>query len=319
MRILGVDTSCDDTGVGLVVEGRVVANLRASQEALHAPFGGVVPELASREHLRWLDRLVAEALAQGGLALEDLDLLAVTRGPGLVGPLLVGLNYVKALAWSLDKPYLAIHHLEGHLASAWVGLKEEPPFLALIASGGHTHLFEVSAWGDYRLLGATRDDAVGEAFDKAARLLGLGYPGGPLLEALAREGDPHAVSFPLPLKGQKGYDFSFSGLKTALVQRLEQGFAREDLAASFQEAALRHLVQVVRRAARDLGHTTVLIVGGVAQNARLQALCEGLKVYFPLPGLATDNGAMIALAAWLRWQGKGDPLELPASPYLPLA
>lgn len=320
MWVLGIDTSCDDTGVGLVRDGQVVVNLVASQVALHEAYGGVVPELASREHLKVLPSLTERALAEAGISREELGLIAATRGPGLIGALLVGYTFAKGLAWALGRPFYAVHHLEAHIAAAWPeGL--EPPFLALVASGGHTHLFEVQALGRYRLLGATRDDAAGEAFDKVARLLGLGFPGGPEIERLAREAR-EAIPFPKPLKGQKGYDFSFSGLKTKALQLLEQGFPRISLARGFQEAAIGHLAEVVLRAARDTGHRVLLVAGGVAANRALQARFRraGLRVHFPPQGLSQDNGAMVALAAWRRHQGgfPPSPLSLGATAYWPL-
>jgi len=317
---LGIDTSCDDTGVGVVRDGMVLANLVASQTALHAEFGGVVPEYASREHTRVIDRLVAEALEEAGVGPGDLDLVAATYGPGLVGPLLVGLSYAKGLALGLGVPFYGIHHLEAHLAAAGA---VEPPYLALLASGGHTHLFDVPREGEYRLLGATRDDAAGEAFDKVARLLGLGYPGGPRIAELAEEGDDRAVPFPVPLKGQKGYDFSFSGLKTAAARFLEKGYRKEDLAASFERVVAESLVDTVARAARALGRKRVVVAGGVAANARLRRRLEetGLLLHLPPPELATDNGAMVALAALKRIR-RGEPPSpwtLEAKPYAPLA
>ncbi len=320
MIALGIDTSCDDTGVGVVRDGMVLANLVASQTALHAEFGGVVPEYASREHTRVIDRLVAEALEEAGVGPGDLDLVAATYGPGLVGPLLVGLSYAKGLALGLGVPFYGIHHLEAHLAAAGA---VEPPYLALLASGGHTHLFDVPREGEYRLLGATRDDAAGEAFDKVARLLGLGYPGGPRIAELAEEGDDRAVPFPVPLKGQKGYDFSFSGLKTAAARFLEKGYRKEDLAASFERVVAESLVDTVARAARALGRKRVVVAGGVAANARLRRRLEetGLLLHLPPPELATDNGAMVALAALKRIR-RGEPPSpwtLEAKPYAPLA
>ncbi|WP_114313742.1 tRNA (adenosine(37)-N6)-threonylcarbamoyltransferase complex transferase subunit TsaD [Thermus caldifontis] len=320
MWILGIDTSCDDTGVGLVRDGVVVVNLVAGQVALHQVFGGVVPELASREHLKALPILVKEALAQAGIAPKDLSLIAATRGPGLIGALLVGYTFAKGFAWALGRPFYAIHHLEAHIAAAWPeGL--DPPFLALVASGGHTHLFEVQALGRYRLLGATRDDAAGEAFDKVARLLGLGFPGGPEIECLAQEAK-EKVPFPVPLREQKGYDFSFSGLKTKAVQLVEAGYPAPALAKGFQEAAVEHLAQVVLRAAKDTGHRVLLVAGGVAANRALQARFQeaGLTVHFPPKGLSQDNGAMVALAAWRRHQAgfSPSPLSLGATAYWPL-
>lgn len=320
--VLGIDTSCDDTGVGLVRDGRVVVNLVASQTLLHQRFGGVVPELASREHTQGIDGLVRQALLEGGIEVSQLDLVAATRGPGLIGALLVGYTYGKGLAFALGKPFVAVHHLEGHIYAALAEHPEvEPPFLALIASGGHTHLFEVPAWGTYRLLGATLDDAAGEAFDKSARLLGLGYPGGPEIERLARQGDASRVPLGVPLQGQEGFAFSFSGLKTAVARALERGYAPADIAARFQEVVVEHIAQVVTRAALHSGLKTLLVTGGVAQNAALKARLQaaGLRILFPPKGLATDNGAMIALAAWrTQAQNPQNQLNLPAAAYLPL-
>ncbi|HGY10716.1 MAG TPA: tRNA (adenosine(37)-N6)-threonylcarbamoyltransferase complex transferase subunit TsaD [Oceanithermus profundus] len=321
--VLGIETSCDDTGVGLVADGRIVVNRVASQTLLHAEYGGVVPELASREHTQVLDRLVTAALDEAGAAAGDLDLIAATRGPGLVGPLLVGLGYAKGLAWSLGKPFLGVHHLEGHVHGALAGAPQlEPPFLVLVASGGHTHLYHVPRWGRYELLGATRDDAAGEAFDKVARLLGLGYPGGPEIERLAAEGDPQAVPFTVPMRGRQGYDFSFSGLKTAALRFKDEGYAPADIAASFQRVAVASLAGTLERAARDTGVRRVVVAGGVAANRALRTALTAtdLEVHLPPPGLTSDNGAMIALAAAHRWsrEGRPDPLTLSAEPYWPL-
>ncbi|WP_018111144.1 tRNA (adenosine(37)-N6)-threonylcarbamoyltransferase complex transferase subunit TsaD [Thermus igniterrae] len=320
MWVLGIDTSCDDTGVGLVRNGQVVVNLVASQVALHEAYGGVVPELASREHLKALPSLTERALAEAGIGRKDLDLIAATRGPGLIGALLVGYTFAKGLAWALGRPFYAVHHLEAHIAAAWPE-DLEPPFLALVASGGHTHLFEVQALGRYRLLGATRDDAAGEAFDKVARLLGLGFPGGPEIERLARE-TGEAIPFPIPLRDQKGYDFSFSGLKTKALQLVERGAPKAALAKGFQQAAIGHLAEVVLRAAQDTGHRVLLVAGGVAANQVLQERFRraGLRVYFPAKGLSQDNGAMVALAAWRRHQAglPPSPLSLGATAYWPL-
>lgn len=322
MWILGIDTSCDDTGVGLVQDGMVVVNLVASQTLLHQRYGGVVPELASREHTQVIDGLVEQALNRAGIQVSELDLIAATRGPGLIGALLVGYTYGKGLAFALGKPFVAVHHLEGHIYAALAEHPEvEPPFLALIASGGHTHLFEVPTWGTYKLLGATLDDAAGEAFDKSARLLGLGYPGGPEIEKLAREGDAQKVPLGVPLQGQEGFAFSFSGLKTAVARAIEKGYAPADIAARFQQVAVEHIAQVVTRAAQQTGLTTLLVTGGVAQNAALKTHLQaaGLRLLFPPKGLATDNGAMIALAAWrTQAQNPQNQLDLPAAAYLPL-
>ncbi len=330
MRVLGIETSCDDTGVGITEsrEGghRVLANVVASQAAVHAPFGGVLPEAASREHLSQIDRVVGQALEQAGTTLDGLDAVAATYGPGLSGALLVGLSYGKSLAWSLGLPFVKVHHLEGHLAACFIGGDVEPPFLALIASGGHTVLFDVPAWGEYRQLGRSLDDAAGEAFDKVARLLGLPYPGGPALAELATRGNAEAVALPQPLAGQSAYDFSFSGLKTAVAVRLERDPSLEpaDVAAAFERRAIGHLLDVAGRAARDLGRSDLVVAGGVAANRRLRAALQdaGLRVHLPPPGLSTDNGAMIALAAARRLQDGGvdpDDMWADAVPYLPLA
>lgn len=323
--VLGIDTSCDDTGIGVVAGGRVLANVVASQTALHERFGGVVPEAASREHLAVIDAVLERALAEAGVDLAEVDAVAATYGPGLVGALLVGLGYGKALAWALGVPFVPIHHLEGHIASAAAGAGPRPPFLSLVASGGHTSLFEVRDWGDYSELGRTRDDAAGEAFDKVARLLGLPYPGGPALAELAEGGDPAAFDLPRPLRRQEGFDFSFSGLKTAVAVLLERepDAPRADVAASFQEAVVDTLARVTSRAAEATGLRDVVVAGGVAANRRLRERFArlGLNAAFPPPGLSSDNGAMIALAAETRLRRETpDPAwALDAHPYLPLA
>ncbi len=326
--ILGIDTSCDDTGIGLVRGGQVVSNAVASQTALHATFGGVMPEQASREHLSVIGAVLAQALEEANATLDDVTHIAATYGPGLVGALLVGLCYAKGLAWARGLPFIPVHHLEGHIASSLASGKAEPPFLCLIASGGHTSLFDVRGWGDYHELGRSRDDAAGEAFDKAARLLGLGYPGGAALSKLAQSGDPDAYPFTLPLRGQKGFDFSFSGLKTAvalLVGRDPQA-NRADVAASFERIVVESLVATTMRAAKATGHTTLVIAGGVAANRTLRGrlLSSTLDVRVPPLELATDNGAMIALAAQARLEAglvaapPKDALAIDATPYLPL-
>ena len=322
--ILGVDTSCDDTGVGVVRAGRVVANVVASQTALHAAYGGVMPEQASREHLSVIGAVLGQALAEAKVTLDEVTHVAATYGPGLVGALLVGLSYAKGLAWARGLPFVPVHHLEGHVASALEAGNAEPPFLCLIASGGHTSLFDVRAWGDYRELGRSRDDAAGEAFDKAARLLGLGYPGGPALSRLAASGNAETYPFTLPLKGQQGFDFSFSGLKTAvsvLLQK-EPDANKADVAASFERVVVESLVQTTLRAAYATGYETLIVAGGVAANERLRERLQktALIVHVPPLALATDNGAMIALAAHARLQaglGTGK-LNVDATPYLPL-
>ncbi len=323
--ILGIDTSCDDTGIGLVRGSEVVANVVASQTSLHNRFGGVVPEQASREHLNVMDAVLDKALAQATATLDDVDAVAATYGPGLVGALLVGLTYGRALAWSRGLPFLPIHHLEGHIASTLLAAGEvQPPFLCLIASGGHTSLFDVPTWGTYREVGATRDDAAGEAFDKVARLLGLPYPGGPALSHLAEGGSPEAFDLPRPLRNQRGFDFSFSGLKTAIATLLQQTSDADpaDVAASFEEAVTDSLVTTTRRAAEATGRERLVVAGGVAANRRLRARFqnERFKVHVPPLELTTDNGAMIALAAQLRLDlGTTSNWTVDAQPYLPLA
>ena len=322
LKVLGIDTSCDDTGVGVVRGTEVLANVVASQDALHAAWGGVVPEKASRQHVDVIERSLERALDEAGLKLSELDLIAATYGPGLVGALLVGLTFAKTLAWSLNKPFVPVHHLEGHIASALANEEAEPPFLCLIASGGHTSLFDVLAWGDYRELGRSRDDAAGEAFDKVARLLGLGFPGGPRLSKLAETGDPEAVTFTQPLRDQTGFDFSFSGLKTAAATLLQKqpDADKADVAASFEKTVVDSLVSVTTRAARHSGHERLVVAGGVAANKRLREAFKdsGLELHLPPFSLATDNGAMIALAAQHKAEA-GTGWSRDAAPYLPLA
>lgn len=321
MKILGIDTSCDDTGIGIVEGSKILANIVASQTAIHADWGGVVPEKASREHLNVIDQVLETALTEARLELSQIDAVAATYGPGLVGALLVGLNYAKALAWSLGKPFIEVHHLEGHIASSLLAAEIKPPFLCLIASGGHTSLFVVNAWGKYQELGKTRDDAAGEAFDKVARLLGLGFPGGPELANLAAAGDDSAFALPVPLKGQKGFEFSFSGLKTAVSVLLQKqpDAKRADVAASFQRVVIESLIDVSSRAARALEVETIVVAGGVAANKSLRQAFKkaGLNAHFPPFALATDNGAMIALAAQYKLT-EGSNWLRDAQPYLPL-
>ncbi|MBZ9751986.1 tRNA (adenosine(37)-N6)-threonylcarbamoyltransferase complex transferase subunit TsaD [Deinococcus sp. HMF7604] len=325
--ILGIDTSCDDTGVGIVElrpgGGVQVRANRVWSQTVHAQYGGVMPELASREHVERIDGILGEALSEAGVTLRDLDAVAATSGPGLVGALLVGLMYGKGLAQALDVPFFASHHLEGHIYAAASEAELSAPYLALVVSGGHTHLFDVPQAGHYVLMGATRDDAAGEAFDKVARLAGLGYPGGPAISEAATRGDPGAVPFKEPLKGQTGFDFSFSGLKTAALLAHRAGAAPDDLAASFQRAAVQTLVKTTVRAAQAAGRQTVVVSGGVAANRALREAfgTTGLRVVFPGQGLNTDNGAMIALAAAAAIEAGRTPSPLGegAVAYAPLA
>ena len=299
--IFALETSCDETAAALVThDGEIRANVVASQADLHAQFGGVVPEIASRRHLELVLPVVRQALSDAGATLDDVDLVAVTRGPGLIGALLVGVSAAKALAWTRRLPLAPVDHLDGHVASLYLEPDSlEPPFLCLLASGGHTMLLDVRARGSFGVAGRTVDDAVGEAFDKGARLLGLGYPGGAELDRLARDGDPEAFSF--PVAKLPGLDFSFSGVKTSLlyaVKKLQPGELerrRADLAASYQRALVRALVERTDAAAQLLGVERVGVVGGVAANSELRASLPWARAA-PLP-LCTDNAAMIASAA----------------------
>jgi N6-L-threonylcarbamoyladenine synthase len=296
LLILGLETSCDETAAAVVTaDGDVVANVVSSQAHLHAKFGGVVPEIASRHHLELVLPVVREALGEGGL--DGIDRVAVTQGPGLIGALLVGLSAAKALAWARKLPLVPVDHLQGHVASLYLGPDPlEPPFLCLLASGGHTLLLDVRERGSFTVLGTTLDDAAGEAFDKGARLLGLGYPGGAEIDRLARDGDPEAFAF--PVARVPGLDFSFSGVKTALlyeVRSLNVEERRADLAASYQRAIVRALVERSREAAEQTGLDRIAVVGGVAANSALRAALP--EAVAPPLELCTDNGAMIASAA----------------------
>ena len=308
--ILGLETSCDETAAALVTrEGEIRANVVASQSELHAPFGGVVPEVAARRHLELVAPVIETALDEAKAGLEDVELVAATRGPGLVGALLVGLSAAKALAWGRSLPLAPVDHLHGHIASLFLAPDPvEPPFVCLLATGGHTMVLEVSAHDRYAALGQTLDDAAGEAFDKGARLLGLGYPGGPELERVARDGDPAAFSF--PVARVDGFDFSFSGVKTALLYAVkaiptgELDQRRADLAASYQRAIVEALAGRVRQAVAQTGLDRAAIVGGVAANAELRSALADAHAA-PLE-LCTDNAAMIASAA--RWV---EPIQPP--------
>ena len=297
--ILGIETSCDETAAALVTEdGEIRSSVVSSQAELHARYGGVVPEVASRRHLELVSPVVQEALAEADAGLDDVESVAVTQGPGLIGALLVGLSAAKALAWARGLPLVPVDHLHGHVASLYLEPDPvEPPFLCLLASGGHTLLLEVRDHAGYRVLGTSIDDAAGEAFDKGARLLGLGYPGGAAIDRLAQEGDAEAFSF--PVARLDGLDFSFSGLKTALLYKVRDlGDAAEsrqaDLAASYQHAIVRALVDQTARAAEQEGLETVAVVGGVAANSELRAALPSAR-FAPL-ALCTDNAAMIASA-----------------------
>ncbi len=332
MLVLGVESSCDETGVALYDSVRgLLAHALYSQIAMHNDYGGVVPELASRDHVRHVSTVVERALRDAEISGEALSGIAVTRGPGLVGSLLVGLSFGKALALRLGVPCVGVHHLAGHLASATLASPDlRPPYLGLVVSGGHTALYRVEAGAAPALLGETRDDAVGEAFDKVAKLLGLGFPGGPAVSDAARRGDPAAFPFPRPLDGLPGLDFSYSGLKTAVALEVERrrpldAAAVADLAASFEAAATDVLVARARRALRQEGLARLVVVGGVAANRRLReriaaaAREDGFVAVIPPPALCTDNAAMIAAAgAALLRAGERHPPDMNAFSRVPL-
>lgn len=307
MIILGIDTSCDDTSVAVADGTRILSNVVSSQVSVHRLFGGVVPEIASRKHVELIDAIYGQALSEAGVTLGDIDVLAVTQGPGLIGSVLAGLCFVKGLELATGKPMVGVNHVEAHAMSIFSETEVEFPFIALIVSGGHTVILYFEEPCSFRLIGTTRDDAAGEAFDKVAKYLSLGYPGGSIVEGLARGGAPDAVAFPRPMADERNYDFSYSGLKTAFINYVKKNGVtdenRNDILASFQEAAFDVLVSKTVRAARDLGVKRIVVGGGVAANGRLREMlkkgCEGhdVSVFFPSPALCADNGAMVAVTA----------------------
>ncbi len=327
-RVLGIETSCDETAAAVVAGAHVVlSSVVSSQVDRHARFGGVVPEIASRAHVELLTPVIAQALVESGVADGDIDAVAATNGPGLVGALLVGVSTAKALALVWDVPFVAVNHLEAHLYAA---LLEDPslelPAVVLLASGGHTLLVAMEAHGQYRLLGSTIDDAAGEAFDKVARFLGLGYPGGPAIDRAAMQGDPSAIAFPRPMRDQ-GLDFSFSGVKTAVVNHVHRhpDVLTADVAASFQEAVVDVLVSKAQRAARQIGAKAMCLGGGVAANSLLRerfldaCVQDGIHALLPSRSMCTDNAAMVAAAGWWRLRSDGpSALDCGADPKLRL-
>lgn len=332
MLLLTLESSCDETSAAVVRDGRqVLSNVVASQVDVHARYGGVVPELASRKHLEAVVPVVAEALDRAGVTLDRIEGLAVTRGPGLVGALLVGLSMAKSLAFALQRPLVGVHHMEGHILAPLLEQEIAFPYLALAVSGGHTHLYRVDGIGRYTTLGRTLDDAAGEAFDKVAKLLGLGYPGGAIMDRLAAQGNPRAFDFPRPLLKKDNLDFSFSGIKTALLYYVQgqtgpiEGQHLQDVAASFQAAVVEVLCAKTLRAAARTGLKRIVVAGGVACNRGLrqamtaQAQAAGLQVTFPSPALCADNAAMLAVAgnAYLE-QGVRAGLDLNARASWPL-
>lgn len=334
MLVLGIETSCDETAAAVLENGtRLRSNVIASQDEIHSQFGGIVPELAGRSHVERIHHIIETALKEAGVTLHDIDLIAATQGPGLVVSLLVGLNTAKALAYSLDIPVMGINHLEGHVLAIFLQEEVPFPFLALIVSGGHTDLCRVDGFGRYRILGRTRDDAAGESFDKVAKMLGLGFPGGPLIEKIARQGNAEAHDFPRAWLGKDSLDFSFSGLKTAVRNTLAKhqngsSPAEEDIAAGFQEAVVEVLVRKSLTACRQESLKRIVVTGGVAANRYLKdrmtaaAQKEGIDVFVPKPVLCTDNAAMIACAGYYRFRdgldSENDLFSLDAHPNLPL-
>ena len=314
--ILGIETSCDETAAAVVKNGKeVLSNVISSQVALHAEFGGVVPEIASRNHLEKIDEVIRLAIKEAGISMQELTAIAVTVGPGLVGALLVGVSEAKALAFALGKPLIPVHHIEGHIAANFISNPEcEPPFVCLVASGGHSHLLLVEDYGKIRIYGRTRDDAAGEAFDKVARAVGLGYPGGPKLEKMAKEGNPHAYHFPTAKMEDAPYDFSFSGVKSAVLNEMNrkkmlgEEVRVADLCASFQENVTEVLSEKAIALCKELHINRLSIAGGVAANGKLRekmeekAKQEGMEFFCPKLILCTDNAAMIAAAAYHEWK-----------------
>ncbi len=333
VTILAIESSCDETAAAVVRNGReVLSNIISSQIALHTIYGGVVPEIASRKHVEKMNGCVKAALSEAGITFADLDAVAVTYGPGLVGALLVGVSEAKAIAFATGKPLIGVHHIEGHISANFIENKDlEPPFVCLVVSGGHSHLVVVKDYGEYEIIGQTRDDAAGEAFDKVARAIGLGYPGGPKIDKAAKEGNPDAFTFPQAQIPDAEYDFSFSGLKSSVLNYINQAkmqgqeLNQADVAASFQKAVVEVLVSHAIKACKEYGYDKLAIAGGVASNSGLRELMEKeceknkIKFYRPSPVLCTDNAAMIGAAAYYEYQkGVRFGLDMNAVPNLPL-
>ena len=331
--ILGIESSCDETAASVVRNGReVLSNVISSQIALHTLYGGVVPEIASRKHIEKINVVIEQALSEAQMTLDDLDAIGVTYGPGLVGALLVGVSEAKAIAYAKNLPLIGVHHIEGHISANYIENKDlEPPFACLVVSGGHTHLVIVKDYGKYEIVGRTRDDAAGEAFDKVARAIGLGYPGGPKIDRVSKEGNPDAIAFPRAKVADSAYDFSFSGLKSAVLNYLNGckmkniPIVQADVAASFQKAVVDVLVDHAMHAVEEYGFKKFAIAGGVASNSALRAAMEeacrkrGVAFYHPSPVFCTDNAAMIGSAAYYEYlSGTRSGWDLNAVPNLKL-
>ncbi len=331
--ILAIESSCDETAASVVRNGReILSNIIFSQIDLHTLYGGVVPEIASRKHIEKINQVIEEALRTAGVTLKDIDAIAVTYGPGLVGALLVGVSAAKAISFATGIPLVGVHHIEGHISANYIENKElEPPFACLVVSGGHSHLVLVKDYGEYEIIGRTRDDAAGEAFDKVARAIGLGYPGGPKIDKLSKEGNPDAIAFPRAKVAENEYDFSFSGLKSAVLNYLNgckmkgEEICEADVAASFQKAVIDVLVEHSMHAVREYGYDKFAIAGGVASNGSLRAAfekaCEkeGVAFYHPSPVFCTDNAAMIGAAGYYEYiKGVRSGYDLNAVPNLKL-
>lgn len=333
VRLLAVESSCDETAAAVVVNGReVLSNVIASQIDLHKLYGGVVPEIASRKHIENINQVIEQALKEAEMTIQDMDGVCVTYGPGLVGALLVGVGTAKAISYAAGKPLIGVHHIEGHISANYICHKDlEPPFLCLVVSGGHSHLVMVKDYGRYEIIGRTRDDAAGEAFDKVARSIGLGYPGGPKIDALAPQGDKKAIAFPRASVEGAPYDFSFSGVKSAVLNYINgckmkgMEYSQADIAASFQEAVTDVLVDHTMLAAKNIGVSKIAMAGGVACNkglrAKMDAACKeaGHTLFYPEPIFCTDNAAMIGAAGYYEFiNGRRDGWDLNAVPGLKL-
>lgn len=329
--ILAIESSCDETAAAVVKNGRdVMSNIISSQIELHTLYGGVVPEIASRKHIEKIDQVIEEALSEAKVTLDDIDAIGVTYGPGLVGALLVGVAEAKAISYAAKKPLIGVHHIEGHVSANYIENKElEPPFLCLIVSGGHTHLVIVKEYGEYEIIGRTRDDAAGEAFDKVARAIGLGYPGGPKIDNMAKQGNKKAIEFPRAHIADNEYDFSFSGLKSAVLNYINYNKMKDieinipDVAASFQEAVVDVLVSKVILATKKYGMNKIALAGGVASNSALREAMDlackenNIELFYPSPIFCTDNAAMIGAAAYYEYKkGTRHGLDLNAVPNL---